>query len=769
MSSQHYPFVWYKYSFTNLHCPFFYFKVPKRFMAKWEISVGLANEYLKQNGTRKCILMSSKTDREKDVHLIESYTKGSLNDQSKQLNGCLKSLATDSRHLTHDKVKMFTKSRMKKSSDNRKRTRIRKSSNKLETSKTESVGKMPGSKAKEMAAMDLPDKQASHELCRIAKSLMGSKGTVENYLLSSFGERQFENKLKKTEREISHRGGQQETVKVDVKKKKNSAAGLVCSSKPQQPGPAADARAGRKHMDSESSDSDTCDLDALDQSIAAAAAYSVLKNCDSVNKKGKEQSSGQRNIKRSAHVSKSVSRSHKSMEDPLDRHAPVNARGEEFRKSSFADEVASAYRNDNLSFTDKHTTLQSKGFAGKMDTKQLQFRGIKCKHKGSAAERDSSPKEDERSSDSCFSATKGSRGSKLDTATKRGKVDGPKRLNSANAKPSDAAEIETAVVKHVLSELKELSYSSVKDESQDGGPPKTTAPLLFSSVSGQNHLPIKPDYKFSTLLMMLKDMHDSKTKEKQIMTTQNVVSYTSSNSGDSTGNNTPSDLTSMPTVGTTHTLEKNQDSVQEPECQKPKEGQSSFSRGITTKLIDAGAKKRELTNTVSGTNCTARRSCPKSKPLSNLLAKAASEGKSLNQLSSTAERVSRQRRAPQGSFASPLDNTKEDISRKVPWELVEHSPLEDSASSSDGSLVHVRMKSESVKKRESPGAFVKGACLELDSGLDRKGALGDEPKDVSHTAPKKRWQRFNQSSAKAGKHLSRSREENKNIDGFCLW
>uniref|UniRef100_A0ABM5FKW3 Histone-lysine N-methyltransferase, H3 lysine-36 specific isoform X6 n=1 Tax=Pogona vitticeps TaxID=103695 RepID=A0ABM5FKW3_9SAUR len=546
-------------------------KVPKRFMAKWEISVGLANEYLKQNGTQKCILTSSKTDREKNVHLIESYTKGSLNEQSKQLNGCLKSLASDSRHSTHDKGKMFTKSRMKKSSDNRKRARIRKNSTKLEASKRESGGKVPVSEAKEMTTADLPDKQASHELCRIAKSLLGSKGTVENYLLSSFGERQFETKLKKTEHEISHRDGQPETAKVDLKKKKNSAAGIMCSSKLQQHHPATDAGAERKQMDSDSSDDGTCDLDSFDQSIAAAAAYSALKNCDSVNKKGKEQSSGQRNVKRFAHVSKSGSKNRKSLEGPLDRNAHVDARGEEFCKPSFADEVTSAYRNDNLSFTDKHTTLQSKGFTSQMDTKQLQFRSIKCKHKGTAAERDFSPKEDERSSDGCFPATKGSHGSQLDAATKRGKVDGPKLLNSTNAKSSDAAEIETAVVKHVLSELKELSYGSLNDDSKDGGPPKTTTPLLFSSVSGQNHLPIKPDYKFSTLLMMLKDMHDSKTKEKQIMTTQNIVSFPSSNSSDSAGNNTPSDLTSMPTVGTTHTLGKNQDSVQEPECQKPKE------------------------------------------------------------------------------------------------------------------------------------------------------------------------------------------------------
>ncbi|KAJ6667786.1 hypothetical protein lerEdw1_016107 [Lerista edwardsae] len=729
-------------------------KVPKRFMAKWEISVGLTNEYHKQNGTQKCPQSSSKSDCEKDVDLMGSSIKSSLNEPKKQLNGCLTSRESDFKTMTNEKGK--TKSRMKKSSDSRRRTRVRKSNTKLETSKREGGGKGPVSKVKNMIAEDLPDKQASHELCRIAKSLMGSKGTMENYLLSSFGERQFEKKPMKAECELSDGGSQRGMPQMDLKKKKNSA-GFICSSKLQQHYSAADAETERKSVDSDSSVSGTSDLDPFDQSIASAA-YSVLKNGDSVNKRGKELSSGQRSVKHSANVSKSSSRSRKSLEGSLCRNSSIEAGGEEFHEPSVTAEVASVYRNDNLAFVDKHTTLQSKGFTSQLDTKQPQFRSIKCKHKGTAAATESSLKEDECSPNCCFSATKGSPGSQLDVPAKSGLVNDPKPSNSTNEKSRDSAEIETAVVKHVLSELKELSYRSMNDEAEDGGPPKTTVPLLFSSVSGQNHLPIEPDYKFSTLLMLLKDMHDSKTKEKQIMTSQNLVSYRSSNSGDSSGSNTSSDLTSLPTVGTAHKLEKNRDSVQEPECQKPKEGQSSFSHGVATNLIDPGANKREFTNTtISGTNCTARRSFPKSKQLSILVTNATSKSKSLNRLSSAAESVPQHHRATQGSVDSPLDNGKEDIARKVSRELMGHSLDEDSASSSDDSLVRIRMKSESDKKRESCSSFENGECLELDSGLTREGSLGDEPKDVSHVAPKKRWQRFNQSSAKAGSHSEKKR------------
>ncbi|XP_032996342.1 histone-lysine N-methyltransferase, H3 lysine-36 and H4 lysine-20 specific isoform X7 [Lacerta agilis] len=303
-------------------------KVPKRFLAKWEISVGLTNDYLKQNSAQKYIPTSSKPDSEKDVHLMGSCTKDSLNEQSRQLNGCLKSLTLDSKHLTHDKGKVFTKSRNKKSSDTRRRTRVRKSSIKLEAPKRESGGKGPVSKAKNMVAADMPEKQASHELCRIAKSLMGSKGSMENYLLSSFGERQFENKYKKPGFDISNSSCQQETSKADVKKKRNPA-GFTCSSKLQQHYSRTDAGAERKQIDSDSSNNGTCDLDSLDQSLAAAAAaaaaYSVLKNSDSVNKSGKELSSGQRAIKHSAPVSKSSNRSRKPPEGSLDRNINVEA------------------------------------------------------------------------------------------------------------------------------------------------------------------------------------------------------------------------------------------------------------------------------------------------------------------------------------------------------------------------------------------------------------------------------------------------------------
>ncbi|XP_026582187.1 histone-lysine N-methyltransferase, H3 lysine-36 and H4 lysine-20 specific isoform X2 [Pseudonaja textilis] len=532
-------------------------KVPKKFMAKWEISVGLTTEYLKQDGMKKCIRTSSKLE---SIHLMGSCKKDSLNQQSRHLNGYLKPLAFDSKHLSHDKGKIFTKSQMRKNSDAKKGNRIKKCN-----IKRESEGEVPISKVKNTISENMLDKQASHELCRAAESLIGSKCTVENYLLSSFGGRQFENKSKKAEYDISQRDCQFESHKIDLKKVK-SPSGFLSSSAQQQPHSGTDGGNERK----KETDSDgNCDLEPLDQSIAAA--YRDLKICDSINKTGKELFWGQRSIKRPASVSKSSNRNQKPLEGSLGRTASVEAGGEQFQQPSFEGErKASAYRKDSLTLVDKHTTLQSKGFTSHKDIKQLQFRTIKCKHKGSAATAtEPSLKKDECIPEGCFSTTKGAPG--FDTPAKSGKLDGSKLPSSTREKSQDSAEIETAVVKHVLSELKELSYRSMGDKGKECGPPKTAAPFLFSSVSGQNHLSIESDYKYSTLLMMFKDMHDSKTKEKQIMTTQNVVSYRSSSNGESAESNTPSNLTSLTTMGATPKVEKNQDSVQEPECHKPKE------------------------------------------------------------------------------------------------------------------------------------------------------------------------------------------------------
>ncbi|XP_075712678.1 histone-lysine N-methyltransferase, H3 lysine-36 specific isoform X2 [Rhinoderma darwinii] len=69
--------------------------------------------------------------------------------------------------------------------------------------------------------------------------------------------------------------------------------------------------------------------------------------------------------------------------------------------------------------------------------------------------------------------------------------------------------------KHLLSGLKEPCSRASKEDNCESADSKSSL---------QNKIPMEPGYEYSTLLMMIKDMHDTKAKERQIMTGQNTDS-----------------------------------------------------------------------------------------------------------------------------------------------------------------------------------------------------------------------------------------------------
>ncbi|XP_074816242.1 histone-lysine N-methyltransferase, H3 lysine-36 specific isoform X3 [Natator depressus] len=598
-------------------------KVPQRFMAKWEVSVGHAEEFLlKGTEDQKCSQNPSKLNSE-DV-LLESCTNGPVMEPDRQLNGCFKSLAFDSKHSAREKGRSCTKSQVKKSSDSRKRTRVKKSRTRLEASRREIGGKAPENIVRNMIAGDLPDKHASHELCRIANSLTASNGAVENYLLSSFGERRFEKTTLKQEYQAPHGDSLRDTLKVDLlssssTEKQKSPVGILCSSKLQVHYSTADAAIEKKQTESDSltsfSDDGTSDLDTGDQS--SEAACSALEISDSADKEEKEFSTGMRvNSKCSMYLSQNSNRrarkrSSRDHRPPGGRSDAESVDGELQGAASdtempvIALECTSAIRNDHLSLADKDPTRQSVcresshiGITNQLNLhlkniKVPRLKSIRSKHKESAAVTEPPLLEEQCGMNCCSSDAKGFTG----PPAKSGKVDSQEPLNNVHERARDSAEIETAVVKHVLSELKELSYRSLGDEASDYGAPKTTAPLLFSSASGQSRLPIEPDYKFSTLLMMLKDMHDSKTKEQQLMSAQNMVPYRNAGMSSSSGSNSASGLKALAAKGSTYKLEKNGDCVLEATCQKPGASESSLPCSATAKISGRSTNKREPTDT----------------------------------------------------------------------------------------------------------------------------------------------------------------------------
>nr|XP_021144619.1 histone-lysine N-methyltransferase, H3 lysine-36 and H4 lysine-20 specific isoform X1 [Columba livia] len=403
---------------------------------------------------------------------------------------------------------------------------------------------------------------------------------------------------------------------------------------------------------------------------------------------------------------------------------------------------------------------------------------IKCKHKEKVAGSEPSLAEEEGDVNRCSSDTKGFSGLQRDSLQRSGKADGQKLLNNVHEKPRDSAEIETAVVKHVLSELKELSYRSMGDDAGDSGAPKATVPLLFSSASGHGRLPIEPDYKFSTLLMMLKDMHDSKTKEQQLMTGQNIVPFRNTSTADGSGSNSASGLKSLSVVGPPYKIERNGDCVQETVNPNSALSNSSFSRNPPTKLTGIGTSKREPASTAvsgtNGTNCVPKRNCSKSKQSSKLGDKKVSNRKDLkpggpSKLLSRLSRDSGEHAfRVHGSVTRPLGNEAEDTERKESVDLTEHSTDEDSACLSDDNLDRIGRSPEAGRNIESCTSAANGESPDLDSEANSESSLGDESNDINHVAPKKRWQRFNQSSARSNKHISRSREQGNLESAFGL-
>ncbi|KAM6380138.1 histone-lysine N-methyltransferase, H3 lysine-36 specific isoform 2-T4 [Pluvialis apricaria] len=733
-------------------------KVPQRFMAKWEVSVGQAEDILLGGPEdQKCSQNSSELDSEKEVQ-SEYYANGPGAERDRQLNGCFKSLMFDSRHPASEKGKLHIKPHMKKSSDSRKRTRVKKSGVRGEAPRGEIKEKTPENIVRNMIVGDLPDKHASHELRRIANSLTASSSTRENHLLSSFGERRFEKTPLKPDYENHKSDALKNTLQGDLFSsasldREKSSLGILCSSKLQIHYSASDAGMEKKQTESDSSsslsDGGNSDVDTMDQSSErASSALEVSDSSDKVEKEFPMTSSG--NIKLSMYISQKSNRRarKKSYRDRKPLGGSVTSRldaefadGElevgfsDAEMSLTALQCSSDVRNDNLSLANKHTTPQSvskdsawpavanQAILKPKSMKLPRIRSIKCKHKEKVAGLEPSLAEEEGGVNRCSSDTKGFSGLQRDSLQRSGKVDGQKLLNNMHEKPRDSAEIETAVVKHVLSELKELSYRSMNDDANDSGAPKATVPLLFSSASGR--LPIEPDYKFSTLLMMLKDMHDSKTKEQQLMTGQNIVPFRNTSTADGSGSNSASGLKSLSIVGPPYKIEKNGDCVQETVNPNSAISNSSFSRNPPTKLTGIGTSKREPASTAvsgtNGTNCVPKRNCSKSKQSSKLGDKTVSNRKDLkpggpSKLLSRLSRDSGEHAfRVHGSVTSPLGNEAEDTERKESVDLTERSTDEDSACLSDDNLDRIGRRPEAGRNIESCTSAENGESPDLDS------------------------------------------------------
>ncbi|XP_056667660.1 histone-lysine N-methyltransferase, H3 lysine-36 specific isoform X4 [Monodelphis domestica] len=611
-------------------------KVPKKILSKWEASVGLAEQrdVPKDFKVRKRIRTSAKLDSEEDMP-FEDCTNDPESEHERVLNGCLKSLAFDSETSSDEKVKPCTKSRVRKRSTSLKRTSIKKSSSAFESHKEERREKITETLGLNYISSDVSDKQASTELCRIASSLSAASNTTTNYLFSSCGKT-----TTKKEFETSNCDsllGLSESVlisssSVEIKKPLRS---MVHSAKPSRlcyisagdEEKRSDSASLWTTSDEESSDSD---LDLIDQSsesdgsaLEISGSFEKNESESPMEKNEKVQYSRYRTKNSRVKARKRSRKTSSHLDHLLDCTKAPEPGSEESQGADSDSKMPIIARNDNLST--KYTMPQSISHENSFvksgltnqpllqskHNKQPKARSIKCKHKESPTAEQPSVLDEDFSLKCCSSDSKGS---PLDCVVNSGKLDSLKLLSNMHEKPRDPAEIETVVVKHVLSELKELSYRSLNDDLNDSGSSKINKPLLFPSSSGPTCLPIEPNYKFSTLLMMLKDMHDSKTKEQQLMTTQNVVSYRSPGLGDCSSSSAAGGSKSLVSGGLTHKTEKNGNCIQDSVCQNPGGSESSLTQESSGSLTGLLSKKRRLTaSSRRRANSITRRNCARSK------------------------------------------------------------------------------------------------------------------------------------------------------------
>ncbi|CAH6798077.1 Nsd1 [Phodopus roborovskii] len=782
-------------SSTSQELPF----VPQKILSKWEASVGLAEQYDVPKGSKKqkCVTSSIKLDSEEEM-LFADCANDPESEQDLLLNGCLKSLAFDSEHSADEKEKPCDQSRARKSSDNIKRTNVKKGLLPFEAHKEEQRGRIPENLDLDLISGSVSEKQASNELSRIANSLTGSKTAPGGFLFSSCIQ-----STAKADYETSNcdsLSGLSESAlssKHSIEKRKLQP-GLVCSPEVQLC--CVGAGDEEKRSDSISvcttSDDGSSDLDPAEHN--SECDNSVLEITDAFDRTEGALSMHKNETKYSKYPATNrvkekqkplITNSHTDhLMDSTKTVEPGTAEMPQVctpvPKPTSVPKPQPQFRNDALSpkFSAlpsicSENTLTKGGAANQtllpLKSRQPKFRSIKCKHKENPADSEPSATNEDLSLKCCSADTKGS---PLASISKSGKAEGLKLLNNMHEKTRESNDIETAVVKHVLSELKELSYRSLSEDVSDSGTSKSSKPLLFSSTASQHHIPIEPDYKFSTLLMMLKDMHDSKTKEQRLMTAQNLSSYRTPDRGDCSTSNSVGTSKVLVLGGSTHSSEKTGDGAQDAVRLSSSGGDSALS-GELSSLSGLASDKRDSTCGKNRFNCVPRRNCGRARPSSKLReAGSAQMAKPpVNPKALKTERKRKLNRLPAvtiganqladkesgGPVNGPSRGGAEDPGKEEPLQLMGHLRNADTHFSDAHFDSKIKPDPDKVPEKE-PFENRKGP--ELGSEMNSEN---DEPHGVSQVVPKKRWQRLSQRRPKPGKRTNRFREKENSEGAFA--
>ncbi|XP_063784025.1 histone-lysine N-methyltransferase, H3 lysine-36 specific isoform X2 [Pseudophryne corroboree] len=310
----------------------------------------------------------------------------------------------------------------------------------------------------------------------------------------------------------------------------------------------------------------------------------------------------------------------------------------------------------------------------------------------------------------------------------------------------DSTEMETE--NHVMSGLKELSSRSENEDCSDSTSSKSSTPLIFPTAPGQSRIPMEPDYKFSSLLMMLKDMHDTKTKEKQIMTGQNT-SFLSGSQEVLPENK--SHVVSLPTNDVKTESKADGGAISEGlSLTQTPALQSIISTGSVTDTIKNVTPKAPLPVKRFTKPCILQKRRSKTVEnniiTSNIINSTPREHLSSDSMSKSLFGRTSCWIEQESSSHSKLSSQKDTLPKDNVEALASKPSAESAIDSPDGSITRP------YQSRTSDVNTGPKEDTALDSELSSVCPAWDESDDTNCVAPKKRWQRFIQTSQESHKN-----------------
>nr|DBA30915.1 TPA: hypothetical protein GDO54_006840 [Pyxicephalus adspersus] len=284
----------------------------------------------------------------------------------------------------------------------------------------------------------------------------------------------------------------------------------------------------------------------------------------------------------------------------------------------------------------------------------------------------------------------------------------------SNERPSDSLDKEPS--------------NEISNDHDENTTSKPSTPLLFPSTPGQSRIPLEPDYKYSSLLMMLKDFHDTKAKERQLMTGKNTSSTCTPKGCSESG----SDKVCKPILDGGQGLQS--------ENVSPAPKHSIFTQSGAQTPSSSTGNLDEMSSTATGPRPNKRFTKPCI--LQKRRARTIEDGKTNKTASLNKETVSSEsidqplvggipNGTKLGTSPQSTSSSQNDTLIKNNVETLLSNPFAQS-----------NVKDAQSHQNSTPEKIPFCKDTEVDSGVNKECSVWDEPDDANCVAPKKRWKKF---------------------------